>query len=125
MAKSLRSKWKRKMRAVKRVRYGQKELDRLKKTVGQEGIKKEIDEIITDASDIVTVTDQKAISTTSATNSKIQSTETTSEKMDDDTVPHKYNTKTMKDQYGSYPVWVHQRKISKKKKARKGRPKTR
>lgn len=29
MAKSLRSKWKRKMKAIKRVRYGQKENDRL------------------------------------------------------------------------------------------------
>lgn len=34
MAKSLRSKWRRKCRAVKRVRYGEKELVRLKKTLG-------------------------------------------------------------------------------------------
>lgn len=34
MAKSLRSKWRRKCRAVKRERYGAKELDRLKKTLG-------------------------------------------------------------------------------------------
>lgn len=34
MAKSLRSKWRRKCRAVKRVRYGEKELARLKKTLG-------------------------------------------------------------------------------------------
>ena len=31
MAKSLRSKWKRKMRAVKRIRYGEKEKARLEK----------------------------------------------------------------------------------------------
>ena len=31
MAKSLRSKWKRKMKAEKRVRYGQKERERLEK----------------------------------------------------------------------------------------------
>jgi len=30
MAKSIRSKWRRKMRAIKRIRYGAKELDRLK-----------------------------------------------------------------------------------------------
>lgn len=30
MAKSIRSKWRRKMRAIKRIRYGVKELDRLK-----------------------------------------------------------------------------------------------
>lgn len=34
MAKSLRSKWRRKCRAVKRERYGEKELARLKKTLG-------------------------------------------------------------------------------------------
>lgn len=34
MAKSIRSKRKRKLRAIKRVRYGAKELERLKKTLG-------------------------------------------------------------------------------------------
>lgn len=34
MAKSIRSKWKRKCRAVKRERYAVKELARLKKTLG-------------------------------------------------------------------------------------------
>lgn len=34
MAKSLRSKWRRKCRAIKRERYGVKELARLKKTLG-------------------------------------------------------------------------------------------
>lgn len=36
MAKSLRSKWRRKCRAVKRERYGVKELARLKKTLGMD-----------------------------------------------------------------------------------------
>ena len=36
MAKSLRSKWKRKMRAIKRERYAKKELVRLKKVLGIE-----------------------------------------------------------------------------------------
>jgi len=35
MAKSLRSKHKRKMRAVKRIRYGEKELVKLKETVAK------------------------------------------------------------------------------------------
>ena len=34
MAKSLRSKWRRKCKAIKRERYGAKELARLKKTLG-------------------------------------------------------------------------------------------
>ncbi|CAI6346055.1 unnamed protein product [Macrosiphum euphorbiae] len=37
MAKSLRSKWRRKMRAIKRIRYGVKELDRLKKMLVNAG----------------------------------------------------------------------------------------
>jgi hypothetical protein len=36
MAKSLRSKWKRKMRAIKSERYAKKELVRLKKVLGIE-----------------------------------------------------------------------------------------
>lgn len=36
MAKSIRSKWKRKCRAIKRVRYGEKELERLKKTLAND-----------------------------------------------------------------------------------------
>lgn len=36
MAKSIRSKWKRKMRAVKRERYGQKELEKLKTIVSKD-----------------------------------------------------------------------------------------
>ena len=34
MAKSIRSKWRRKCRAIKRERYGAKELERLKNTLG-------------------------------------------------------------------------------------------
>lgn len=34
MAKSLRSKWKRKMRAAKREKYGKKELEKLKTVLG-------------------------------------------------------------------------------------------
>lgn len=37
MAKSIRSKWRRKMRAIKRIRYGVKELDRLKKMLVNAG----------------------------------------------------------------------------------------
>lgn len=37
MAKSIRSKWRRKMRAIKRIRYGVKELDRLKNMLVKAG----------------------------------------------------------------------------------------
>lgn len=54
MAKSLRSKWRRKCRAVKRERYGVKELAQLKKTLGiDESSKKEEVEMV-DLSEIAT-----------------------------------------------------------------------
>lgn len=117
MAKSIRSKRRRKMRAIKRVRYGAKELERLKKTVGHEDVKKEMDEVMTEVAEVVTVTETKKLK------EKAKEKVDEPEQMDDDTVRHKYSSKTMKDQYGSYPVWMNQRKINKKKKARKGRPK--
>jgi len=53
MAKSLRSKWKRKCRAVKRERYAVKELARLKKTLEIDGnTPKEVE--MTDISEIAT-----------------------------------------------------------------------
>lgn len=48
MAKSMRSKWKRKCRAVKRERYAVKELARLKKTLGIKD-----DETSTDKSEVM------------------------------------------------------------------------
>ncbi|GLV45887.1 hypothetical protein CBL_11684 [Carabus blaptoides fortunei] len=117
MAKSLRSKRRRKMRAIKRVRYGAKELERLKETLGHGDVKKEIDEVMAEVSEVVTVTETKKIK------EKAKEKDIEAVQMDDDTVKHTYSAKTMKDQYGSYPVWMNQRKINKKKKARKGRPK--
>lgn len=53
MAKSLRSKWRRKCRAVKRERYAVKELDRLKKTLGvDENASKNVE--MTDIQEIAT-----------------------------------------------------------------------
>jgi hypothetical protein len=55
MAKSLRSKWKKRMRAVKRVKYGERELERLKATIANDIYnKKPADDLITDISDIAT-----------------------------------------------------------------------
>lgn len=122
MAKSIRSKWKRKMRAVKRIRYGEKELERLKRTVENDNVKKELNVVMTDVSEVVTVTDVKSIKNKNQSQIN-QETETKEETINHNGIKHKYNVKTLKDQFGSYPVWMHQRKISKNKKARKGRPK--
>lgn len=54
MAKSLRSKWKRKCRAIKRERYAEKELVRLKKTLGIENDNAPKDIEMTDLSEIAT-----------------------------------------------------------------------
>jgi len=56
MAKSLRSKWKRKCRAIKRERYAVKELDRLKKTLGidNDNVSKDIE--MTEITEIATGT---------------------------------------------------------------------
>ncbi|KZC10630.1 PREDICTED: protein LLP homolog [Dufourea novaeangliae] len=107
MAKSLRSKWRRKCRAVKRERYGEKELVRLKKTLGltENGSH---DNEMKDISEIVTVVDAKALKETAKTNN-------TNMDVDGGRI---YDKKTMLDQYGNYPVWMNSRKIAKQKKGR-------
>ncbi|KAJ8672878.1 hypothetical protein QAD02_004139 [Eretmocerus hayati] len=114
MAKSLRSKWRRKCRAVKRVRYGEKELARLKKTLGiDENAPNDVE--MSEIEKIATVTDAKAIKQGKQKDNSEAPDEI--EKMDDGTT-RVYNKKTMLDQYGNYPVWMHRRKILKHKKGR-------
>ncbi|XP_076643669.1 protein LLP homolog [Halictus rubicundus] len=124
MAKSLRSKWRRKCRAVKRERYGAKELDRLKKTLGimENGSE---DTEMNDISQIATVVDAKSLKD----NTKTKNTEKDdTDVMDVDKDSKVYNKRTMRDQHGNYPVWLNRRKIAKLKKGRakseKGRAKT-
>lgn len=59
MAKSLRSKWRRKCRAVKRERYQVKELERLKKTLGIVENSNPSDVQMEPVADIVTITNIK------------------------------------------------------------------
>lgn len=62
MAKSLRSKWRRKCRAVKREKYGVKELARLKKTLGiTDDDKPNKDEIMEDINTITLSVDADTI----------------------------------------------------------------
>ncbi|XP_078042923.1 protein LLP homolog [Augochlora pura] len=114
MAKSLRSKWKRKCRAVKRERYGAKELARLKKTLGvtENGSQ---DTEMTDISEIATVVNAKFLKDNANTK---DTEEGEVNKMDVDKEAKVYNKKTMRDQYGNYPVWMNRRKIAKFKKGR-------
>ncbi|KAI4458595.1 protein llp [Holotrichia oblita] len=107
MAKSIRSKWKRKCRAVKRVRYGAKELARLKKTLG-------IDENNTDVDMSSIQKVAKVVSKNDIRDSVID----TSNSMDVDN-KRIFNPKTMRDQHGAYPVWMNKRRIRKSKKVEK------
>lgn len=124
MAKSLRSKWKRKCRAVKRERYNKKELELLKKTLSNDPCNKPSDVDMTDVNEIATIVDKKNIK------GKKRKKESTSGANDDDemvmdtsTKERIFNPRTMKDQHGTYPVWMHPRKIHKQKKAGKGKGK--
>uniref|UniRef100_A0A8C6WLP6 Protein LLP homolog n=1 Tax=Neogobius melanostomus TaxID=47308 RepID=A0A8C6WLP6_9GOBI len=112
MAKSLRSKWKRKMRAEKRKKNAPKELARLKHALGmnakEEGIMTDIQEIAT-----VVPADKLKKET------QVEMTED-GEKMDLDS---KRNKKTMLNEHGQYPAWMSQRqakKIKGQRKAKKG-----
>lgn len=114
MAKSIRSKWRRKCRAIKRERYGAKELERLKKTLGiSDSDNKSKDVEMTEISEIATVVDAKKIRNATTE----EGTET--ENMEIDAGNGRvYNKRTLLDQYGNYPVWMNNRKIAKHKKGR-------
>lgn len=117
MAKSIRSKWRRKMRAVKRERYGKKELERLKKTVA----------VTTDAAasasttEMIDVSDVAKVVTKEEILAKKQKVEETNDEveMEVEVGKRRFNSKTLRDQNGTYPIWVHPRKIRKHKKEKK------
>lgn len=111
MAKSLRSKWRRKCRAVKRVRYGEKELARLKKTLGIDE-NKPVDTVMEDLTEVANVVTAENLTKT------IENDQTV-EQMDDGTVKRVYDPKTMRDQFGNYPIWMNKRRLLKKRKQNK------
>ena len=115
MAKSIRSKWRRKCRAIKRERYGAKELERLKNTLGiSESGAQDVE--MPEISEIATVVDAKTIKENAK--SKEDTGTDGPEKMDVSKPGRVYNKRTMLDQYGNYPVWMNLRKIAKHKKGR-------
>ncbi|XP_048356076.1 protein LLP homolog isoform X2 [Sphaerodactylus townsendi] len=107
MAKSLRSKWKRKMRAEKRKKNAPKELARL-----QSILKTNSDVLMDEVKDIATIVSAEKIKEKKDLNES---------KMDTDT---KRNQKTLLDQHGQYPVWMNPRQRKKlKTKRTKGKNK--
>ncbi|XP_074024601.1 protein LLP homolog [Numenius arquata] len=106
MAKSLRSKWRRKMRAEKRKKNAPKELERLKKTLGTNA-----DVLMEEVKEVATVVTPKTVLE-----------QGDDSKMD---VDNKRNKKTLLDQHGQYPIWMNSRQRKKLKAQRvKGKKKS-
>uniref|UniRef100_A0A8D0CCL3 Protein LLP homolog n=1 Tax=Salvator merianae TaxID=96440 RepID=A0A8D0CCL3_SALMN len=104
MAKSIRSKWKRKMRAEKRKKNAPKELAML-----QSILKTNSDVVMDEVKEIATVLPvEKFYQRCKFQEEKMGETD----KMDMDT---KRNQKTLLDQNGQYPVWMNPRQRKKLK----------
>ncbi|KAM3955060.1 protein LLP homolog [Aphomia sociella] len=121
MAKSLRSRWKRKCRAVKRERYAVKELARLKKMLGIKEEEKvtesevmESDQVIfLDAGQINKEQIKMKVVEEDPEDVEMSSDDEKVEVDGEDGKKRIFSTKTLKDQNGQYPVWLHKRKIAK------------
>ncbi|XP_076578687.1 protein LLP homolog [Chaetodon auriga] len=117
MAKSLRSKWKRKMRAEKRKKNAPKELARLKQALS---LDKKGEVVMTDMQEIATVVPADKI--------KKQADVVMGEVEGDDgkmEMDSKRNKKTLLNENGQYPVWMSQRQAKKlkgKRTAKKSQP---
>ncbi|XP_076015002.1 protein LLP homolog [Genypterus blacodes] len=107
MAKSLRSKWKRKMRAEKRKKNAPKELTRLKQALSLD-LKGEA--VMADIQEIATVVPAEKVK--KQKDAEMAETEGDEAKMDMDT---KRSKKTQLDQNGQYPTWMSQRQAKKLK----------
>uniref|UniRef100_A0A2K5SES7 Protein LLP homolog n=1 Tax=Cebus imitator TaxID=2715852 RepID=A0A2K5SES7_CEBIM len=95
MAKSLRSKWKRKMLAEKRKKNAPEELSRLRSVLKLDG-----DVLMKDAREMATAVVPKP------KHAKRKCNEKDDMKMETDI---KRNKKTLLDQNGQYPIWMNQR----------------
>ncbi|XP_005989485.1 protein LLP homolog [Latimeria chalumnae] len=120
MAKSLRSKWKRKMRAEKRKKNAPKELSRLKSILSSPGTG---DVTMNDVKEVATVLSSQQLKEKAADVQTESAEVEDGSKMDTD---NKRSKKTLLDQHGQYPVWLHprQRKKLKQKRAKKTKSKT-
>uniref|UniRef100_A0A7M4EJ25 Protein LLP homolog n=1 Tax=Crocodylus porosus TaxID=8502 RepID=A0A7M4EJ25_CROPO len=109
MAKSLRSKWKRKMRAQKRQKNGPKELARLRDIL-------KAGNLLSEVQDVATLVPPQKVQAPEVTDITHQS------KMDTDS---KRSKKTLLDEHGQYPVWLNPRQQKKLKAKRvKGKNKS-
>ncbi|KAK3792603.1 hypothetical protein RRG08_035938 [Elysia crispata] len=98
MAKSIRSKHKRKMRNVKREHFSKRGLENLKRIAAQD--KESLNELVT----MKPVEEVKAEAKAKA------------DVMEVDKGQKVYNKKTKQDEHGHYPEWMNQRAVKKQKK---------
>ena len=127
MAKSLRSKRARKMRAIKRIRYGAKELARLQEMIkNSEAEKQELE-----SSGFKLVSPPLASGQlqpppspltrlppeTGSGESSAAAVEENVAEMEEEVKGT--NPKTMRDEKGNYPVWFNQKRIKRIQRARK------
>ncbi|XP_063845053.1 protein LLP homolog [Scylla paramamosain] len=115
MAKSLRSKWVRKCKQEKRVRYHKKELASLFKLVEKAN---KNDVVVKDAAEVVR---EKAQKIQPAEPAGENSMETTSSGTTDEPVP---TLRTLIKKTGTAPKWLHPRRLKKSKTLKKKKTKT-
>ncbi|XP_065536323.1 protein LLP homolog [Lathamus discolor] len=107
MAKSLRSKWRRKMRAEKRKKNAPRELERLKKILGDNA-----EVVMEEVREVATVLPPQSVPEPPDGDCKMD-------------VDNKRNKKTLLDQHGQYPIWMNSRQRKKLKAQRvKGKKKS-
>lgn len=114
MAKSLRSKRKRKMRAVKRIRYGEKELARLKEMVAKT---EEKEAKASGAIQKLVGQFTNEMDVDGAASKKIKAPKSADSTMETDELSKKIDVKrtTMLNKDGQYPEWMNSRRIKKQK----------
>lgn len=102
------------MRAEKRKRYSVKELAKLKEMLAAATSKDDVD-----MSDMCTVVDSKQVTERFTEPANPDGSEAAADEgtasMDVDKAVRKFNPKTLRDQHGTYPVWMSQRAIRKLK----------
>lgn len=104
------------MRAIKRERYGKKELALLKKVLG---IEENGDIEMKNMANIATVVDAKSIqgNTEPIPEEKgieEENEEAEKEVMEIDEVKPKYSKRTLRDEHGNYPVWMSKKEVKKR-----------
>merc|ERR1712226_342861 len=114
MAKSLRSKWKRKMRAVKRVRYGEKENKVLEKILKNSDERKKLLENVTETCKMLRCNIGNCTlkhGPQPLGDSTLAPVVVGEDNMDMTGPMKKFSIKTKRDEHGTYPAWMSKRKI--------------